>query len=542
MKKQLLITALLIVFSGQFLSGQTLHLDSLVSKIDALVPKQVNDTTPGLVVGISHNGKLIFSKGYGMANLAYKIPNDPKMVYNIGSVSKQFIGYAFAMLHVNGELNLDDPVSKYLNDWPEFDEKVTLKHVLTHTSGYREAYTISNLAGREIGIDRLSQEECLNVVRRQPALEFTPGSRHTYNSTGYVILAKVLENVTNTPADVWVEENILKPLNMNDTQIESYVGELINNSAESYSYIYNKGYLNHHSNRAIFGAADIYTNLEDLTKWINNYKTAEIGGPQVKELFFKSFILNDGNDSEYALGIRNSTYRGIKQIYHTGGHEAFSTQASYFPDYDLGIITISNFGGQGMVDVWEIADIILSDHLKDVNETSTVKNGKNNEKFAGLYLSSSKNRTIEFKESEGKLSTYNNDPLIPIDDNSYTLKGWSGKFNFQTTDNKTSLEINNMGVTTYQKVDPWSPKLQDLPEFEGKFWSDEIESSYSLEIKDDQLTVTHRWLEEVRLSPVTQDIFKSGGIYVQFIRNDKNEVSGLMVHTPRTINVYFEKL
>ena len=133
-------------------------------KIDALIPIEINDSTPGLVVGIVQRGELVFSKGYGLANMSYGISNSPKMVYNIGSVSKQFLGYAFAMLHVEGALNIDDPVNKYFEDWPEFKHTVTLRHLLTHTSGYREAYTLSNLAGRFIGVDRLSREECLEVV------------------------------------------------------------------------------------------------------------------------------------------------------------------------------------------------------------------------------------------------------------------------------------------------------------------------------------------------------------------------------------------
>ena len=216
--------------------GQVFDKNKLEVKIDALIPTEVNDSTPGLVVGIVQKGEFMFSKGYGLANMSYGMSNDSKLVYNIGSVSKQFLGYAFAMLHVKGVLNIDDPVNKYLEDWPEFKYTVTLRHLLSHTSGYREAYTMSNLAGRTIGVDRLSREECLEVVRKQPQLEFIPGSRYTYNSTAWVILAEVMEKITGQPADEWVESNIIKPLGMNDTKIESYVGEVILNTAESYSY------------------------------------------------------------------------------------------------------------------------------------------------------------------------------------------------------------------------------------------------------------------------------------------------------------------
>ena len=333
---------------------------NLEARIDSLVPPLVTDGTPGLVVGIVHDGKLIFGKGYGLANLSYGIPNDPEMVYNIGSVTKQFLGYAFAMLHVADSLNLDDPVGNYLDDWPEYDEPVTLRHLLTHTSGYREAYTMSALAGRPVGVDRLEREESLNVVRRQPALEFSPGSRYVYNSTAWVILAEVLERVVGEPADEWVTEHVLQPLGMNATQIESYVGEPIRNAAESYNYVPTLGYVNEHSNRALFGGADIYTNLYDLAKWVDNYKTAALGGPEVNALFLESYILTDGTDSEYGLGIQINEYRGQRRYRHTGGHEAFVTHLSYYPEQDLGIIVISNSGGRNLIPSTDIADRLLA--------------------------------------------------------------------------------------------------------------------------------------------------------------------------------------
>ncbi|PIE99714.1 MAG: hypothetical protein CR994_09650 [Maribacter sp.] len=450
--------------------GQTIDKNNLEVKIDALIPKQVNDSTPGLVVGIVQKGELIFSKGYGLANMSYGIPNSPKMVYNIGSVSKQFLGYAFAMLHAKGDLNIDDSVNKYLKDFPKFKHNVTLRHLLTHTSGYREAYTMSVLAGRIIGVDHLSKEECLEVVKRQPELEFVPGSRWVYNSTAWVILAEVLEKVTAQPADKWVENNILRPLKMYDTQIESYVGEVIKNSAESYTKHGDKEYSNKNSNRAIFGAADVYTSVYDLVKWINNYRTAEIGGKAVNELFLAPFILNDGTNSEYALGIRNNSYRGLRRYEHSGSHEAFLTQLSYFPDYDLGIITISNFGNNGLIHSEEIAELFLKEYM-------TTQTNKENQQ-----------------------------------------------------------EENN------NKIKKWTPNQEDLISFKGDYWSDEIETVYHVKIVDKNLTMQRRWLGEIRLEPIKQDLFKTNlGYNVNFIRNKKGVILGLYIQSNRTSNIFFQR-
>lgn len=526
--------------------GQTLDNNNLEAKIEALIPTEVNDSTPGLVVGIVQNGELIYSKGYGMANLSYGIPNDPKMVYNIGSVSKQFLGYAFAMLHVKGELNIDDPVNKYLEDWPEFEYTVTLRHLLTHTSGYREAYTMSNLAGRIIGVDRLSREECLEVVRKQPNLEFIPGSGWTYNSTAWVILAEILEKITDQPADEWVEKNILKPLGMNDTQIESYVGEVILNTAESYSYDKEQGYINQESNRAIFGAAEVYTSIPDLVKWINNYRTAVIGGKAVNNLFLDPFILNDDSNSEYGLGIGNSSYRGLKRYRHTGGHEAFATQLSYFPEYDLGIITISNFGGTGWLSTEKIAELLLDEYMTPPTnkENQQVEISKENlEQFTGLYLASTLNGTMDLTISEDTLTIAGRTKLIPISQNTFRINGSSSQIQIDNlSEEKSQLTVLNGTKEIYTKVKKWTPAENELKEFEGDYWSDELETVYKLTVKEKKLTIQHRWLGEIALTAVAADFFQTGfGFYVKFNRNKEGNISSLSINSGRTLNVIFHR-
>ena len=540
------ILLLISIWFGAFINvqGQSFNSDEFEAKIDSLIPTAINDTTPGLVLGVVHNGELIFSKGYGLANLSYSMPNDPKMVYNLGSVSKQFLGYAFAMLHVEGSLDLDDPVSKYLEDWPEFEHTVTLRHLLTHTSGYREAYTMSNLAGRYIGTDRLSREECLNVVRRQPQLEFVPGSRYTYNSTAWVILAEVFEKVKGKSAEDWVKSNILDPLGMKNTQIETYVGEVMVNSAESYSVNDDQEYTNDKSNRAIFGAAEVYSSVQDLVKWINNYRTSEIGGKAVKEIFLDPYILNDGSNSEYALGIGNSSYRGLKRYKHTGGHEAFLTQLSYFPDQDLGIITISNFGGRGWLANTKIAELFLEEQMtsganSEIKEFKVKK--KNLEQFTGRYLLSSLNRTLDLTILDDKLTLNGNEVLIPVNKNTFRIEGQEDEFRIEILDDGTT-QLTSASNNIYHRIDPWNPGLEELSKFESDYWSDELETLYHLELRDEKLTIQNRWIGEVTLEPITRDFFRmEWGYYVKFNRNPEENISGLSIFSGRTLNVKFQR-
>lgn len=544
--RHLLLLILFSLLGTLDTKGQDLHLAGLEDKIESLIPAAVKDTTPGLVIGVVHRGELIFSKGYGMANLSYSVPNDSKMIYNLGSVSKQFLGYAFAILHTEGKLNVDDPIGKYLENWPEFEQKVTIRHLLTHTSGYREAYTMSTLAGRSIGVDRLTKMECLEVVRRQPKLEFTPGSRFSYNSTAWVILAEILEQVTGQVAHEWVKENILLPIGMKNTHIESFVGEVMPNAAESYYHDQKLGYGNPKSNRAIFGAAEVYSSIEDLVYWLNNFRTQKIGDQSVMETFLSPFTLNDGTNSEYAFGIRNSLHKGIKVYNHTGAHESFLTQLRYYPEHQLGIVAISNFGGNGWMATNQIAEYILEAYMtfpEKVEHTPFDIPLDQLKPLAGTYLSPRSNETIDLTLVNDTLTIWGGTQMIPMSKNRFYSKTWGGQFEIvEQEDQSVQLIIHADAKSEYQKVDQWQPSSEELKAYQSDYHSQELETTYHLVVKDDRLTIQHRWLGEIGLTPITRDLFRSDwGWFVAFTRSNTNDILGFNVNSNRTVQVFFER-
>lgn len=544
-RNSLLIAVITLLFAGTACNdfGQRLNLEY---EIDEMIPEAVNDTTPGMIVGVVQNGDIIFQKGYGLANLNYDIPNNPEMVYNIGSVAKQFLGYAFAMQHVAGTLNIDDPVSNYLEDWPEFEETVTIRHLLNHSSGYREAYTMSNLAGRTIGVDRMSPEEALEVVRRQPKLEFPPDSRYTYNSTAWVILAEIFEDATGVPAADWVEENILDALEMNDTQIETHVGQVIENAAESYSYSDDIGYTNLKSNRAIFGAADIFMNVPDAVKWINNMKTAELGGQEVLDLFLEPNELSNGTNNGYAMGIYNGEYRGLKRYRHTGGHAAFGTQLSYYPDYDLGIFIVSNFN-RAWLPSESIAELILGDQMEPVISYEDERVELSDEMQSGLtgrYINEDRNDMFEISVDDGKLMVDGQVEIIPVGDGVFRINGSTARYELEMDDEPVKVMASgNDGDQTYEKVDEWQPDESDLADYAGEYVSDEIDSIMRLSVNEEgMLQIQHRWMGTSPLEPLARDVFRAGnGMMLEFEKDGTGNVTGFYANSGRTLDVWFGK-
>ncbi|MAJ51351.1 MAG: hypothetical protein CMB82_07045 [Flammeovirgaceae bacterium] len=560
MKRYLNLLAIVLVnfictiyANGQEIKG--LNLEGLEDKIESLVPNAVKDSTPGLVIGIFQNEELIFSKGYGMANLSYNISNSPEMLYNLGSVSKQFLGYAFAILQSEGKVNIDDPVGEYLDNWPEFNQKVTIRHLLSHTSGYREAYSMSELAGRTIGIDRLTRDECLEVVRRQAKLEFAPGSRFTYNSTAWVILAEILERVTEQSAHAWVTENVLVPMGMKTAHIESFVGEVIPNAAESYYFEKGLGYGAPKSNRAIFGAADVYASINDIFHWFSNFQTQKVGNESVMDIFLSPYELNDGTSTQYGFGIRNSMHKGLKLYSHTGAHESFLTQLRYYPENNFGIIAISNFEGNGWIATNQIAEYVLAEYMtffEKIKHKAFDISMEQIKQLEGTYLSPYRNEVTNLAIINDTLTIWGGMQIIPISENRFYSKSWGGEFEFiKKEGHSTQLIIAyepvwaiGTGVTEskYQKVDEWTPSLKDLKKYESSYRSKELETNYTIILKGNQLAIQHRWLGEIGLTPITDDMFRSDqDWFVEFRRSKTNEIIGFNINSNRTLNVFFEK-
>jgi len=468
------------------------------------------------------------------------------MVYNIGSVAKQFMGYAFAMEHVAGTLNIDDPVSDYLEDWPEFEETVTIRNLLNHSSGYREAYTMSNLAGREIGVDRMSAEEAMEVVRRQPKLEFSPDSRYTYNSTAWVILAEVFEEATGTTAAAWVEENMLDALGMNDTQIEIHVGQVIENAAESYSYSDELGYINQKSNRAIFGAADIFMNVPDAVKWMTNMKTAELGGQEVLDLFLEPNELSNGIFNGYAMGIYVGEYRGLRRYRHTGGHAAFGTQLSYYPDHDLGIFIVSNFSG-AWLSSGSIAELMLGDQMDpevSYEDERVELSDEMQSELTGRYINLDRNDMFQLSVENGKLMVDGQVEMIPTGDGVFRMNGSVTRYEIEINgESARIIASGSNGIQMFEKVDEWQPGETDLADYTGEYVSDEIDSIMRLSVNQEGLLqVQHRWMGATPLEPLARDIFRAGnGMMVEFERDGTGNVTGFYVNSGRTLDVWFGK-
>src|SRR5690606_20745668 len=230
---------------------------------------------------------------------------------------------------------------RYLPELPDFGETVTLRHLLNHTSGYREFLNLLAIGGMQPE-DAFDHDRIAELVARQPALQNAPGAEWNYNNTGYALLAEVVERVTETPFDDWMAANVFAPLGMGDTVVKTVHGQVIENSAQGYAPAEDGGWRSVQDLDAAYGAGGIYTTVGDLARWMGNYFDGGLGGPEAVAAMTERGVLPSGDTLEYALGLFVDEHRGLRRVQHGGADTAHRAMFAFYPALGTGVLALSN--------------------------------------------------------------------------------------------------------------------------------------------------------------------------------------------------------
>jgi hypothetical protein len=318
---------------------------------------------PGATAAVVRDGAVIYRGAIGLASLEQRTPLTPESVLDIGSVSKQLTAFAIVLLEAQGRLSLDDDIRTHLPELPEFTQRVTVRNLLQHTSGLREIYNTMMIGGWQTG-DAMTQEQALRLVVAQPELQFTPGSAHLYNNTGYMLLADIVARVTGQPFAGWMQENVFAPLGMSRTVIMHRLGQVIPGSADSYASI-DDGFVRVYDNSTIQGAGGIYSTVEDIAQWIRHWSRPVIGTGALLERMQERAVLTDGDTLPYALGINVGSMRGLRRIQHGGSSAGFRTALLILPELGGGVVVQSNNAGLNTGRLAsELVEIVFADRMQ----------------------------------------------------------------------------------------------------------------------------------------------------------------------------------
>ena len=311
-------------------------------KVDQVMAKYDKPGSPGGVVAVVKSGKVIFSKGYGLADVEYDIPNTPSTPFHMASVSKQFTAFAIVMLAQEGKLTLEDDVRKHLPELPDYGKTITLRNLLNHTSGLRDQWNLWAISGQRMD-DVIRQQDLLTLMIHQRELNFEPGAEFLYCNSGYMLLAETVARVSGMSFGAWMKKNVFDPLEMNNTQIYDDHERIVKGRAYSYKNG-EEGIAKAVLSYANSGATSLFSTAEDLAKWMENWKLGRLGGEKVLKEMQVRGVLNNGDTLGYALGVGVGTWRGLYRIAHSGGDAGYRTYVAYFPDIDAGVITLGNHG------------------------------------------------------------------------------------------------------------------------------------------------------------------------------------------------------
>jgi CubicO group peptidase (beta-lactamase class C family) len=345
-------------------SGVAAVQPSWSAAVDKVFAPWAAKDSPGCAVGVFQQGRIVFEKGYGMADLEHDVPIAPDTVFYAGSVSKQFTAMAAALAIQQGKLSADDPIRTYLPELPAYAGPITVRHLVHHTSGLRDYNTLLSIAGRR-GDEAYDNPTVLRMTARQTALNFAPGAEYLYSNTGYTLLASVVERATGMPFGAFTDTYMFRPLGMRATHFGVDASRIVPKRASAYARGANGELRLDTPRNERAGAGGLYTTIRDLLHWDANFYDARVGGPQLIAQVQTTGRLSDGSPLTYAWGLQIGEYRGAAIVEHGGSLGGYRAHLTRFPAQRTSVAALCNLGSiapSGLVR--QVADAALAGRLR----------------------------------------------------------------------------------------------------------------------------------------------------------------------------------
>lgn len=330
-----------------------------VTQVDRIFTAMNRTDTPGCVLGVDRDGRELYRKGYGMASIELGAPLTPLSVLESGSVAKQFTAAVIVKLAVEGKLDLDDPVRKYIPELQDYGAPVTVRMLIHHTSGIRDMWTLFNLSGETVGENLFTMDRSLAMVYRQRELNFPPNSQFLYSNSGYLLLAELVERVTGRSLDEYSTKEIFQPLGMTRTRWRSDWNRVVAGRAGAYEPS-SDGFAIAAPFMHVYGAGGLLTTVGDLLIWNRELDRGSLAGPRWIEAMHAKQRLTTGAEIDYASGIMIGTHRGQREVQHSGATGGYRTFLARYPDRGLSVAVLCNVANANPVGLGrQVAGLLL---------------------------------------------------------------------------------------------------------------------------------------------------------------------------------------
>lgn len=542
---------------SRLLPGQAGNPDSLAARVDSVFATWDHTNTPGCALGVSRGGVTILERGYGMANLEYGLAITPASIFHVASISKQFTAMAVLLLAQRGQLSLDDDVRKYIPELPSYGDRITLRHLLTHTSGLRDQWDLLGLAGwRED--DLITEDDVLQIVIRQRGLNFRPGTQYLYSNTGFTLLAIIVKRVSGQTLRAFADSNIFQPLGMTHTHFHDDHTMLVPNRTSAYQPRASGGWKVSIPVFDTYGATSLFTTTGDLLRWEQNFADPKVGGPELVASMQVPTLLAGGDTSLYGFGLFMERFHGLRAVGHDGADAGYRASVVRFPDQGLAVTALCNLSDIDPSTLTRaVAALYLRDAITPEPPVTTASTPPASVKLstaqlavhAGVYYNPVNDaiRRVVMRDSQLVYARGPGFVLTPVGEHRFQIPERPITIEFvpATPNTRQQMRVLVQGdkPVVYQRMPSFTPSAGQLAPFAGEYASDELEITYTLAVQDSGLVIRTRKGADIAVHAVFADAFQGDDIgLLKFTRDGRSRVTGFTVNTGRVRGVRFERV
>jgi CubicO group peptidase (beta-lactamase class C family) len=507
--------------------------------------------SPGCAVGVSRNDQPLFQNGYGMANLEHDIPITPASIFHVASVSKQFTATAIMLLVADGKLALGDDIRKYLPELPDYGHLITIRHLLTHTSGLRDQWDLLIMArGGRFEENRITEADVLEIVTRQRALNFVPGSEYLYSNTGFTLLGTIVKRVSGQSLRAFAEERIFRPLGMRDTHFHDDYTMVVKGRAAGYAP-QGRQWRVSLPNYDTYGATSLFTTVGDLLVWEANFSRPVVGTAALFQQMTTSATLTNGDSTAYGYGITIEDYRGTRLIGHGGSDAGYRTYVARAPEHGLATVVLCNAASanpgalaRGVIDV--LVGSKLAALTPPFRPTITLTT-EQLAPFVGVYQhpQTGAPQVVMLRRDTLALGRVAGPALLPISETRFKVMGQPAELEFTADGNvvQTALGWPARAPVVSKRVAAAvsQPTRAELERYTGSYYSEELGATYAVSATDSTLVLKSRWGAGDRVVRMAFGDTFVGDYLLRFTRGKGGRIEGMLMSSGRSRGVRFER-
>jgi CubicO group peptidase (beta-lactamase class C family) len=519
--------------------------NDIPKEVDQIFAANSQPGSPGCSLGVIRDGRFVYRESYGAASLELGVPLSSHSVFYVGSISKQFTAASVVLAAEQSYLSLDDDVRKYIPELPDYGHTITLRQMLHQTSSFRDLFDLVYLSGHNPS-DFNSPAEILKLVEQQRGLNNVPGDEWVYSNTNYFLLGIVVERATKKTLAEFASENIFRPLGMTHTRFYDDASVVVPDRVPAYDPGKNGDFLVDWSTTyAVVGGGGLMTTVGDLLLWDDNFYANRLGkGPLVEELQAPG-VLNDGQRTNYGMGLFSANYRGLRTFEHGGALFGYRANFLRFPDQKFTVICLCNVSNADPeAKSRKVADLFLKEAMQSGPSPAPAADTHlpDPAAFAGRYLDPRKHMIYSFTAENGNLRGWGSVLKRKNANQYYDLVGDVITFEASGDSMHATLEINGEKCFSGQRLSEIHMDKSALQNFVGEYRSREVDGSIQVSVEQGNLIIRIGANPLLKPTPIANDEFDAeGNFLIAFHRDEHGSVSGLSVFAVQARGIEFTR-